>query len=226
LVPTTAETSQLLFSPYFKQEANTVKGGLYYIKNKTDEGFVSVNYDSSKSVPGIPGSTSGGSSTPPVTAEIPGFGNGVPAIHLTSGSANLLELLMRKFDWEEKTVADIQKRRKIGSGYEPNKIMTYLSYGEIEEVCEDIKQLLAAATNGSIGLKLDPSIEERFDLTPDLLNIFKTEPGKFMSMDLPEEMFKKVSELAKEQAGDEAETVSKTIDNLSDLKSSGLFDAD
>jgi hypothetical protein len=58
------------------------------------------------------------------------------------------------------------------------------------------------------------------------LEIFKKEPGKFMSMDLPETMFKKVSDLAKEQAGEDSGTVSQTIDNLSDLKSSGLFDAD
>lgn len=221
LIPTTAETSTLLFSPYFKSPAPTVSGGAHYISSKSDEGFVSVNFDPTKGLPSFDPNKA-----PAVTAEIPGFGNSVPAIHLKSGSANLLEMLMKKFDWEEKTVADIKARRKIGSGYDTNRIMTYLSYGTIEEVCEELKQILAVATRGEMGFKLDPSLEERFDLTPDLLEIFKTEPGKFMSMDLPDDVFKKVSDLAKEQAGEDAGTVSQTIDNLSDLKSSGLFDAD
>jgi hypothetical protein len=221
LIPTTAETGTILFSPYFKSPAPTVTGAPHYITSKGEEGFVSVNHDASKGLPSL-----SPTKTPPVTAEIPGLGNSVPAIHLKSGSANLLEMLMRKFDWEEKTVSDIKARRKIGSGYDTNRIMTYLSYGTIEDVCEELKQILAVATNGEIGFKLDPSLEERFDLTQDLLDIFKKEPGKFMSMDLPEETFKKVSELAKEQAGEDSEIVSQTIDNLSDLKSSGLFDAD
>ena len=45
-----------------------------------------------------------------------------------------------------------------------------------------------------------------------------------MAMDFSQEIFDKISNIVKEEGGPEMEDLSKTIDNLSDLKASGLFD--
>jgi hypothetical protein len=155
----------------------------------------------------------------PITAEIPGFGQYI-AIYLSAGNAFMAESLMRKEGWEELKISDI-RGRKIGNGFPDNTIMSCNFWGGIEDSAQSIKTILGAVSD-TIGLKLDDELKEKYDLTDDLLNLFRTRPGDFMSMNFSQEVFQRISDLAKEQAPEE--NISQTIDNLSDLKSGGLFD--
>lgn len=213
VVPATVETNELLKSPYFLGDNNSgVLGRIGYTKTTSRDGIIVMNAgEEFKS-----GSATGVAS---ITAEVPGFGQN-SAYYFKSGNALVLENLMRKEYWDEETIADI-KGRKIGNGFPPNTALTYQAFGGIEEAAKLIKELFAASS-GDIGLKFeDTEAEKKYDTTDFLLQIFSKNPSEFVELNFSEGTFEKISALAKESGTEE---VSKTIDNLSDLKSAGFFE--
>jgi hypothetical protein len=209
LVPATVETDKLINSVYFNQPYEGITGRIGYTKKITQDGFIVMNGGKTPSTTGVAS----------ITAEIPGFSQSI-AFYLTCGNSFIMESLMKKEGWEEMKIEDIGGR-KIGNGFSQNKVMSCEFWGGIEEASGSIRVLLGAVSD-NIGLSLDDELKEKYDITQDLLDLFKSRPGDFMSMNFSEEVFQKISELAKEQAPEE--NIAKTIDNLSDLKAGGLFD--
>ena len=212
VVPATVETNELMQSPYFLGGNYGISGRIGYTKSTSKDGVIIMNAgDEFKS-----GSATGVAS---ITADVPGFGQN-SAYYFKSGNALILETLMKKEYWDEETIADI-KSRKIGNGFPSNTVLTYQAYGGIEEAAKLIKELFAASS-GDIGLKFeDPEVEKKYDTTDFLLQIFAKSPSEFVELNFSEGTFEKISALAKESGTEE---VSKTIDNLSDLKSAGFFE--
>jgi hypothetical protein len=211
LVPASVETDKFLSSPYFKNETYSpgVAGHISFTKNTSQDGLIGMNGEKGSSLTGIAS----------ISAEIPGFSQSA-AIYLTTGNAFILETLMRREEWDEMKISDI-RGRKIGNGFPDNTIMSCNFWGGLEDAAVSFKTILGAASD-SIGLNLEEDLKEKYDLTEDLLDLFRTRPGDFMSMNFSQEIFQRISDLAKEQSPEE--NISKTIDNLSDLKSGGLFD--
>jgi hypothetical protein len=213
LVPATVETNELMKSPYFMGGAkDTVSGRIKYTKSTLHDGLIVMNG-------GDDFSTGAATGVASITAKVPGFGQNT-AYYFKSGNALILEMLMKKEGWDEETINDL-KGRKIGNGFPTNNVLTYLAFGGIEEAAKLIKELFAASS-GDIGLKFeDPKTESNYDSTDFLLKIFSQNPGEFVELNFSEGTFERISALAKESGPEE---VSKTIDNLSDLKSAGFFE--
>jgi hypothetical protein len=155
-----------------------------------------------------------------VFAEVPGFSQNA-AFYFKSGNALILEMIMRKQGWEGIEVKSIKK--KIANGFELNKAISYTFYSGMDDEIESIKKLFSAASD-DIGLEFSNPKEkesEEYDSTKELLDLFNQRPGDFMSLNFSAGVFDRISSLAKETGTEE---VSKTIDNLGDLKSAGLFD--
>ena len=217
LVPTTIETSKMILSPYFKAKSPTVDGTISYTRDSKKDGIIAMNGGDEFTT----GSKTGVAS---ISANVPGFGQ-QPALYFKSGSAFILEILMKKNDWEERTVGDIRGKR-ISNGFPDNKCVEVTCWETIEVAGSMLREIFAAASS-DCGLIINwEKIEdpEKYDATEELIALFKTRPGDFMAMDFSQEIFDKISNIVKEEGGPEMEDLSKTIDNLSDLKASGLFD--
>jgi hypothetical protein len=212
LVPVTIETQQLLLSPYFKQ-TNTVKGNIDYVKGPDTDGLIVMNGGEYAS-----GAKTGKAS---ITAEVPGFSQNI-AIYLKSGNALIAEILMKKIEgWDVDEIKN-SGNKKIANGFPSNNCIMFNYWEGVESASECIKTILAASSS-DIGLSInDLENIEKYDPTEDLLEFFKNNPGDFMSMNFSGGVFEKISDLAKQKEPDQ--NISKTIDNLSDFKSSGFFD--
>jgi hypothetical protein len=212
VVPATVETNELMKSPYMMGGKYGVSGHIKYTKSALNDGIIVMNGGDEFTT----GSATGVAS---VTANVPGFGQNA-AYYFKSGNALILEELMKKEGWDEETIGDI-KGRKIGNGFPSNTTLTYLAFGGIEEAAKLIKELFAASSE-DIGLKFEnPEVAKNYDSTDFLLKMFSNNPAGFVELNFSEGTFEKISALAKETGTEE---VSKTIDNLSDLKSSGFFE--
>lgn len=211
IVPATVETSQFVNSPYFRKTYPSVSGSISYTKSTDKDGVVTMNG-------GDEFSTGAKTGVASVSAEIPGFGQNL-AFYLKSGNALILEILMKKEGWEEIYIKDL--KRKIGNGFESNKAIGTTFWGGIEEEGQVLKELFAASSE-DMGLEIkDDEIKQKLDVTSELLDLFNSKPGDFISLNFSKGTFERISELAKESGSEE---VSKTIDNLGDLKSAGFFE--
>ncbi len=211
LVPSTVETFQFINSPYFKKAYPTTSGGISYTKNPDKDGVIVMNGGDAYST----GKSTGVAS---VTADVPGFSQNA-AFYFKSGNALILEILMKREGWEEIFIKDLA--RKIGNGFESNKAIQNTFWGGIEDEGQIMKELFAASSE-DIGLEItDEEVKKRYDVTEELLDLFKNKPGDFVSLNFSKGTFERISELAKESGSEE---ISKTIDNLSDLKSAGFFE--
>lgn len=212
VVPATVETNELMKSPYMMGSRYGIIGNMRYTKSAAHDGIIIMNGGDEFTT----GSATGVAS---VTAKVPGFGQNA-GYYFKSGNALILEELMKKEGWDEETVDDI-KNRKIGNGFPSNKALTYLAFSGIEEAAQLIKELFAASSE-DIGLKFeDPEVAKKYDSTDLLLKMFTENPSGFMELNFSEGTFERISSLAKETGTEE---ISKTIDNLSDLKSAGFFE--
>lgn len=212
VVPATVETSELMKSPYMMGNKYGISGHIKYTKSPSKDGIIIMNGGDEFTT----GSATGVAS---ITAKVPGFGQNA-AYYFKSGNALILEKLMKKEGWDEENVDDI-KGRKIGNGFPPNKALSYLAFGGIEESAQFIKELFAASSE-DLGLEFDDSeVAKKYDSTDLLLKMFTENPSGFVELNFSEGTFEKISSLAKETGTEE---VSKTIDNLSDLKSAGFFE--
>jgi hypothetical protein len=212
IVPATVETNELMKSPYMMGPKYGVSGNMRYTKSPANDGIIIMNG-------GDEFTTGAATGVASITAKVPGFGQNA-GYYFKSGNALILEELMKKEGWDEENIDDI-KGRKIGNGFSPNKTLTYLAFGGIEEAAKLIKELFAASSE-DIGLKFeDPEIAKNYDSTELLLKMFTKNPSGFVELNFSEGTFEKISSLAKETGTEE---VAKTIDNLSDLKSAGFFE--
>jgi hypothetical protein len=223
LVPVTIENSRFLDSASARPSEG-ISGNIKFTKNSDEDGFIVMN-DIMAGVAGVlPGGSAikaGLTGRKATSATVDGFGR-QKAIYLRSGNALIAEMLMKNLaDGEKIQVKDI-KYNKISNGFDKNECMFIRFYGGHDEAVEIIKSILAAASD-NIGISInDPEILKKYDSTEILYDFFKTNPGEFMSMNFSAGVFEKVSDLAKEKEPEK--NVSQTIDNLKDLKSSGLFD--
>lgn len=211
VIPATVETNELMKSPYMMGPKYGVSGHMKYTKSPANDGIIIMNG-------GDEFTTGASTGIASITAKVPGFGQNA-AYYFKSGNALILEELMKKEGWEEENISDI--KRKIGNGFPSNKALSYLAFGGIEEAAKLIKELFAASSE-DIGLKFeDPEVAKNYDSTDFLLKMFSENPSGFIELNFSEGTFEKISSLAKETGTEE---VSKTIDNLSDLKSAGFFE--
>lgn len=211
IVPATVETVHFLASPYFKKPYPGISGGISFTKNPDIDGIIAMNGGDDFST----GKSTGVAS---ISADVPGFSQNY-AIYLKSGNAFILEKIMKKEGWEEITVKDLYKKK--ANGFDSNKVMEFTFWGGVEEEGKVLKEILAASSE-DMGLKIeDQSIKEKYNVTEDLLELFKQRPGDFISLNFSKGTFERISDLAKESGSEET---SKTIDNLSDLKSAGFFE--
>lgn len=214
LVPATIDASQTIFGQYFRQKTETTKvEGLKYTKKTTDDGIIVMNGGDDYSTGKLTGVAS-------ITAEVPGFGQ-QPAIYLKTGNAYIAEILMKKSDWEVMEVGNI-RGKKIGNGFPSNQCLGGEFFGGMDDAISGVREILAASSS-DIGIQFeDPEYAKQYDVTEELLELFMSKPGDFMTLNFSEDTFNKISELAKEREPEQK--ISQTIDNLSDLKSGGFFD--
>jgi hypothetical protein len=230
IVPVTVETSMIMPSRYLAIEYKGIKGAIKFSKNSSEDGMVGMNSTDPEDQirkalgPAAPYFTTAKRSTGITTkgATVPGFSSNL-AFYLSAGNAYVLENLMRKNGWDEEKVSDLVGK-KIANGFPDNTCMNKM-FWSLDDAMIELKAILGVSSN-TIGLEVDfdevdDSIE--FEYVQDLLKLFKKSPGQFMSMNFPQSLFDRVSDMAKSET-ESPEALSKTIDNLSDLKSSGFFD--
>jgi len=212
LVPVTVEANQVVMGP-LRQKNDTTSGGIKYSKDTADDGIIVMNGGDEYSTGAKTGIAS-------ITAEVPGLGQQV-GIYLKTGNAYIAEILMKKNYYEESIVGDI-KGKKIGNGFKDNKVLGCEYFGGMDDAVAGFREILAASST-DIGIDfVGNTMPENYDATNELLDLFMTKPGDFMTLNFSQEVFDRISNLAKEKQPDQ--NISQTIDNLSDLKSGGLFD--
>ena len=218
LLPTTMQTQELLLSPYFAESDSLVEGRIDYINNPSGEGII-TNADSGppQGWNPVPNRLTGKSS---ITSKIDGYSSGA-GIFLKSGSALIAEMIMRNIQgWEKQPVSDLE--RKVLNGFPDNMCLSMNYWDGLETACQDIRALLAIASP-DLGLNIkNQKVMDSYDVTEYLLEFFQKKSGDFVSMKFPPGVFEKISELAKQRSPEK--NISQTIDNIMDLKSSGLFD--
>jgi hypothetical protein len=153
-------------------------------------------------------------------ANIPGFTQNY-GLYFKSGSAWVLEALMKDEGWDEQFMSGVSKIRKRANGYDSNKTI-HGEFWSLEETIEALQSLFGASS-GSFGFKLSGSTEEKYKnkVSDLLLDLFKRDSVYFMSLNIDNDISDQVIERAKET---EDENTTQTIDNLSTLKDSGFFD--
>lgn len=214
LIPVTVECAQVLSGPYFRQPDKRTKVAVGYSKDTSKDGFIVMNGGK------VDVNAVGSTGFAPVTAEVPGFGQQA-AIYLKSGNAYIAELVMKKMEWEKEEVGNL-KGKKISNGFGPNNYLAGHYYGGMDDAIAGLREILAASSN-DLGITFeDEKIAQEYDVTTELLDLFTKNPGEFMTLNFPQEIFDKVSQMAKEKEPEQ--NISQTIDNLSDLKSGGFFD--
>jgi hypothetical protein len=158
-----------------------------------------------------------------VSAEVPGFSSNL-AFYLSTGGAYVLEMLMKKNGWDKEKVSDLVGK-KIANGFPDNQCMNNM-FWSLDDAMAGIKGMLAIASD-SMGLEINyDEVDDSLncEYVTDLLDLFKKSPGQFMSMNFSKSLFDRISDMVKSAETENPEALSKTIDNLSDLKSSGFFD--
>lgn len=214
IIPVTVECAQVLSSPYFKQPSKRTSVSVGYSKDTNKDGFIVMN--GGKADINAVGSTG----FSPITAEIPGFGQQA-ALYLKSGGAYIAELLMKKMGWEKEEVVNL-KGKKISNGFGPNQYLAGHYYGGMDDAITELREILAASSS-DLGITfVDEKISKEYDVTEELLDLFTKNPGEFMTLNFSQEIFDRISQMAKEKEPDQ--NISQTIDNLSDLKSGGFFE--
>lgn len=230
IVPATVETSLIMPSRYLAMDYPGIKGRINFTKDSSDDGIIGMNStDAEDELVKALGTFGGARSKPrrstgisPASAEVPGFSANL-AFYLNTGSAYVLEMLMQKNGWDREKVSDLVGK-KIANGFPDNTCMNNM-FWSLDDAMAGIKVMLGIASS-SMGIDIDyDEIDDSIncEYVTDLLNFFKKNPGQFMSMNFPKSLFDRVSAMAKEEA-ENPEALSQTIDNLSDLKSSGFFD--
>jgi hypothetical protein len=216
IVPATVETSLVLPSPHFAAEIGGVTGRLEYSRDFSKDGIMGMNGAA------FAGNQVGSTGVVTKTAKVPGFSQNL-GVYLKSGNGYILEILMKKNGWEEEKISGLIGK-KISNGFSDNICMTN-TFFSLDDGLINLKQLLAVSSNElGISVKSDSlDIPENFRFIPEVLDLFKSNPGKFMSMNFSDDIFKRVSQMAKDDA-ENPESLIKTIDNLSDLKSGGFFE--
>jgi len=232
IVPVTVETSMIMTSAYLWTDYPGIQGRMNFVKNASTDGVIGMNSTAAEDQLNnallkyglLPQAAPARRSTgiTQVSAEVPGFSSNL-AFYLNTGSAYVLEGLMRKNGWDKEKVSDLIGK-KIANGFPDNTCMNNM-FWSLDDAMVGIKALVGISSD-AMGInidyeKLDDSIICEY--VTDLLNLFKKSPGEFMAMNFPKSLFDRVSDMAKQEA-ESPEALAKTIDNLSDLKSSGFFD--
>jgi len=211
LVPATVESAQAIFGPYFKQPSKSTTVEVGYTKNHEKDGYIVMNGGAASAA------RTGVAS---ISADVPGFGQQA-AIYLKSGNAYVAEMVMKKSGWDPEGIGNI-KGKKMSNGFSSNKCLGCEYFGGMDDAIAGFREILAASSK-DIGIKFENSgLAEQYDVTEELLDLFIKTPGDFMTLNFSEEVFNKISELAKEREPEQ--NVAQTIDNLSDLKSGGFFE--
>jgi hypothetical protein len=219
IVPVTVETSMIMPSRYLAIDYPGIKGQIKFTKDPSDDGMIGMNSAEDDVMIGTSRRSTGISQT---SAEVPGFSSNL-AFYLNTGSAYVLEMLMQKNGWDKENVSDLVGK-KIANGF-PDNICMNSMFWTLDDAMAGIKGMLGIASS-SMGIDIDyDGLDDSLncEYVTDLLDFFKKSPGQFMSMNFPKSLFDRVSAMAKEEA-ENPEALSQTIDNLSDLKSSGFFD--
>lgn len=211
LVPAIVEAAQTIFGPYFKQPSKSTSVEVEYTKKTDNDGYIVMN-----------GGIGAGSKTgvASISAEVPGFGQQA-AIYLKSGNAYVAEMLMKKSGWDPEEIGNI-KGKKMSNGFPSNKCLGCEYFGGMDDAIIGFREILAASSK-DLGIKFEnPELAKQYDVTEELLDLFIKAPGDFMTLNFSDDVFNKISELAKEREPEQ--NVAQTIDNLSDLKSGGFFE--
>jgi hypothetical protein len=232
IVPVTVETSMIMPSRYLAIDYPGIKGRINFTKGPSDDGMIGMNSaDASDELAKAFGGIFGGSQPKPrrstgiasISAEVPGFSANL-AFYLSTGGAYVLEMLMKKNGWDKEKVSDLVGK-KIANGFPDNQCMNNM-FWSLDDAMAGIKGMLAIASD-SMGLEINyDEVDDSLncEYVTDLLDLFKKSPGQFMSMNFSKSLFDRISDMVKSAETENPEALSKTIDNLSDLKSSGFFD--
>ena len=212
LVPVNAETANMLERLNTLGKSDVADGEVQYVKSADQDGFIVINYNPTSTTYRHTGIS-------PKSAEIPGMMQNL-AIYLSNGPAYLIDKTMRKSGWEENTISALYT--KIANGFPKNTILEYQGFGGKEEALKDLTKILAISSF-NCGLFLnDLDLLDEYGVTEELLSVFENSPADFIRMNLSPVTIEKVKQLAADK--NPTQNITNTIDNLSDLKSSGLFD--
>ena len=218
MVPAFLDTKEIINSPYMNMVENPDISGRFTITDDHRvDGKILINYDPNN-IP--PGTVPEMFKAPKKTATIPGFSQNY-GFYFKSGSAWVIEALMKEEGWEEESLKNASRIRKRANGYDSN-VALHMEFFQLEDALESIQSLFGASSS-SFGYRLSGATEEKYKnrVSDLLLDLFKKDSVYFMSLNIDKGISDQVIERAKET---EDQNTTETIDNLSTLKDSGFFD--
>lgn len=228
LVPAFLDTREIMNSPWMKSHDDTpdIKGYYSLTSDPRKDGPILMNLSDPSSVSsgafsGIATTYKGNlSGTEKKVAMVPGFQQHY-GFYFKSGSAWVLEKLMLDEGWEPEKMSDVTDR-KVANGFPDNKTISKYFWEGLDGTIKSLKELFGACSS-SFGFVLSGETEDKYKnkVSDLLLDLFKTNPGYFMALNIDKGISEQVMERAKETEG---EDITDTIDNLSALKDSGFFD--
>lgn len=158
LVPSFIDTKEILYSPWMRQfeKDDDVREFFEITANPKKDGLILMNYD-----PSIKSNNpfSLGSVKFKKTAEVKGFAQNY-GIYLKTGSAFILESLMKNREWDKQKIGDVDVR-KISNGFPENITIAKEFWEGLDFAVLELKELFSNC--GKTGFDVYGETKEKYD---------------------------------------------------------------
>ena len=186
LIPAFLDTKEILFSPWMKhndEETPDVTGNLIITARPENDGMIMINHD--------PANKSNnplaiGTVEFKKTAVVPGIQQNY-GIYLKTGSALILELLMKDDGWDSQTVEEALEGsiRKIGNSFLPNKTIYKQYWDGLSYTIAKLKEFFGGCSS-TIGYEIKGETKDYLEnkVYNLLLQEFNKDPEYFSILKL------------------------------------------